>query len=57
MQNEKTISIAGKIHSQLRYLRFRCKSRSHKRSKFSSKCDLTFPHLVPEEQLEDIPII
>jgi len=57
MQNEKTISIAGKIYCQLRYFRFRCRSRSHKRSKCNSKCGLTFPHLVPEEQLEDISIL
>jgi len=42
IQKEKTISIAGKLYFQLRYFRFRCRSRSHKRSKFSSKCGPTF---------------
>jgi len=42
MQNEKTISIAGKIYCQLRHFRFRCRSRFNKRSKFNSKCGPTF---------------
>jgi len=42
MQNRKTIYIAGKIFCQLRYFRFRCRSRSHKTSKFKIKCGTTF---------------
>jgi len=45
MQNENTISIVGKIYCQLRYFRFRCRSRSHKRSKINSKCGPTFSPL------------
>jgi len=59
MQNEKTISIAGKIQAfcQLRYFRLRCRSRSHKRSKCTSKCGPRLTHLAPEEQLKDISIV
>jgi len=42
MQNENKISIAGKIYCHLTYFRFLCRSRSHKRSQFNSKCGPTF---------------
>ena len=40
--NLKIISIGTRICCQLRDFKFRCSSRSHKRSKFNSKCSPTF---------------
>jgi len=42
MQIKKTISIGVRICCQIRDFRSLCSSRSHKRSKFNSKCGPTF---------------
>jgi len=42
MQIKKTISIGVRICCQIRNFRSLCSSRSHKRSKFNSKCGPTF---------------